>query len=267
MTAAQDPGQEAARGAANRESADAAARDAAAQEGVRTGNTVPEPSVTSMFDSIAPVYDRMNTLMTAGMDGRWRRAAVRAANLSKGGTALDVACGTGKLTAALAAKVGPEGRVEGVDLSPAMLDEAQRAFGAMPGIEFVLGNALSLPVADRSFDAATIAFGLRNLASFEDGFREMARAVRSGGRVVCLELSVPRPRFMGRFYVALFRITAPFIGALFRRRAAYAYLPSSLEGFPPAEEIAATMRRVGLKDVRFQRLGLGSVALHWGTVA
>ncbi len=268
MTAAQDPGQEAARGAANRESADTAgAREAAAQEVVRTGNTVPEPSVTSMFDSIAPVYDRMNTLMTAGMDGRWRRAAVRAANLSKGGTALDVACGTGKLTAALAAKVGPEGRVEGVDLSPAMLDEARRAFGAMRGIEFVLGNALSLPVADRSFDAATIAFGLRNLASFEDGFREMARAVRSGGRVVCLELSVPRPRFMGRFYVALFRITAPFIGALFRRRAAYAYLPSSLKGFPPAEEIAATMRHVGLKDVGFKRLGLGTVALHWGTVA
>ena len=268
MTAAQDPGQEAARGAANRESADTAgAREAAAQEVVRTGNTVPEPSVTSMFDSIAPVYDRMNTLMTAGMDGRWRRAAVRAANLSKGGTALDVACGTGKLTAALAAKVGPEGRVEGVDLSPAMLDEARRAFGAMRGIEFVLGNALSLPVADRSFDAATIAFGLRNLASFEDGFREMARAVRSGGRVVCLELSVPRPRFMGRFYVALFRITAPFIGALFRRRAAYAYLPSSLKGFPPAEETAATMRHVGLKDVGFKRLGLGTVALHWGTVA
>jgi demethylmenaquinone methyltransferase/2-methoxy-6-polyprenyl-1,4-benzoquinol methylase len=268
VTAAQDPGPEAARGVANRESADtAAAREAVAQEAIRTGNTVPEPSVTSMFDSIAPVYDRMNTLMTAGMDGRWRRAAVRAANLSKGGTALDVACGTGKLTAALAAKVGPEGRVEGVDLSPAMLDEARRAFGSMPGVEFVLGNALSLPVADRSFDAATIAFGLRNLASFEDGFREMARAVRSGGRVVCLELSVPRPRFMGRFYVALFRITAPFIGALFRRRAAYAYLPSSLKGFPPAEEIAATMRRVGLEDVRFKRLGLGSVALHWGTVA
>jgi len=95
----------------------------------------------------------------------------------------------------------------------------------------------------------------------------MARAVRSGGRVVCLELSVPRPRFMGRFYVALFRITAPFIGALFRRRAAYAYLPSSLKGFPPAEEIAATMRHVGLKDVGFKRLGLGTVALHWGTVA
>ena len=267
MTGAHQPGSE-AREATSRDSAgSAAARDAAAEEAIRTGNTVPEPSVTFMFDSIAPVYDRMNTLMTAGMDGRWRRAAVRAASLSKDGAALDVACGTGKLTAALAAEVGPAGRVVGVDLSPAMLDEARRAFGQLPGVEFVLGNALSLPVGDGSFDAATIAFGLRNLASFEDGFLEMARAVRSGGRVVCLELSVPRPRFMGRAYVALFRVTAPFIGALFRRRAAYAYLPSSLKGFPPAEEIAATMRRVGLKDVRFKRLALGTVALHWGTVA
>jgi len=228
---------------------------------------VPEPSVTSMFDSIAPVYDRMNTVMTAGMDGRWRRAAVRAARLSKGGSALDVACGTGKLTAALAGAVGPEGRVVGVDLSPAMLDEARRAFGEMPGVEFVLGNALALPVDDGKFDAATIAFGLRNLASFEDGFREMARIVRSGGRVVCLELSVPRPRFMGRVYIGLFRVTAPFIGALFRRRAAYAYLPTSLNGFPAPEEIAATMRRVGLKEVTFKRLAMGSVALHSGTVA
>jgi demethylmenaquinone methyltransferase / 2-methoxy-6-polyprenyl-1,4-benzoquinol methylase len=241
--------------------------EARAEEMSRTGNAVPEPSVTTMFDSIAPVYDRMNTLMTAGMDGRWRRAAVRAARLSSGGSALDVACGTGKLTAALAGAVGPEGRVVGVDLSAAMLDEARRAFGEMPGVEFVLGNALALPVTDGSFDAATIAFGLRNLASFEDGFREMVRAVRSGGRVVCLELSVPRPRFMGRVYIGLFRVTAPILGALFRHRAAYAYLPSSLDGFPAAEEIAATMRQVGLKDVTFKRLALGTVALHSGTVA
>jgi demethylmenaquinone methyltransferase/2-methoxy-6-polyprenyl-1,4-benzoquinol methylase len=247
--------------------AESAGAEAGAREVSRTGNTVPEPSVTSMFDSIAPVYDRMNTLMTAGMDGRWRRAAVRAARLSNGGSALDIACGTGKLTAALAGAVGPSGRVVGIDLSPAMLDEARRAFGEMPGVEFVLGNALALPVPDASFDAATIAFGLRNLASFEDGFREMARTVRSGGRVVCLELSVPRPRFMGRVYVGLFRITAPLIGTLFRRRAAYAYLPSSLNGFPAPEEIAETMRRVGLLEVKFKRLALGSVALHSGTVA
>jgi demethylmenaquinone methyltransferase/2-methoxy-6-polyprenyl-1,4-benzoquinol methylase len=220
-----------------------------------------------MFDSIAPVYDRMNTLMTAGLDGRWRRAAVRAAGLSAGGSALDVACGTGKLTAALAKAVGPEGRVVGIDLSQAMLDEAERVYGELPGVEFRLGNALALPVDDGSFDAATISFGLRNLSSFEDGLREMARAVRSGGRVVCLELSVPRPRFMGRVYRGLFRVTAPVAGAVFRRRAAYSYLPKSLEGFPAAEEIAATMRNAGLHDVSFRRLAMGAVALHVGTVA
>jgi demethylmenaquinone methyltransferase/2-methoxy-6-polyprenyl-1,4-benzoquinol methylase len=245
----------------------AAPEDATTNATSRSGNPVPEPRVATMFDSIAPVYDRMNTLMTAGLDGRWRRAAVRAAGLSRGGTALDVACGTGKLTAALAGAVGPEGRVVGVDISAAMLDEARRAVGDLPGVEFMPGNALALPFENGSFDAATSAFGLRNLASFEDGFREMARAVRSGGRVVCLELSVPRPRFMGRVYTGVFRITAPVIGTLFRRRAAYSYLPHSLDGFPAAEELAATMRRVGLRDVSFKRLALGAVALHVGTVA
>jgi demethylmenaquinone methyltransferase/2-methoxy-6-polyprenyl-1,4-benzoquinol methylase len=233
----------------------------------RSGNVVPEPRVTTMFDSIAPVYDRMNTLMTAGLDGRWRSAAVRAARLSRGNAALDVACGTGKLAAALAGAVGPTGKVIGIDLSEAMLDEARRAFGTLASVEFRIGNALALPVEDGSFDAATIAFGLRNLSSFEDGFREMARAVRSGGRVVCLELSVPRPRAAGRIYTAGFRVTAPIMGAIFRRRAAYSYLPQSLDGFPAAEEIAETMRRAGLRDVRFKRLALGVVALHVGIVA
>jgi len=233
----------------------------------RGGNTVPEARVTGMFDAIAPVYDRVNTLMTGGLDGRWRRSAVKAARLSRGNRALDVACGTGKLTAALSRAVGPGGGVVGVDLSPEMLVEARRAFGDLPGVEFVLGNALALPVDDNSFDAATIAFGLRNLASFEDGFREMARVVRSGGRVVCLELSVPPRRLLGRLYSGVFRISAPAMGAIFRKRAAYAYLPHSLEDFPAAEELAATMERAGLRDVTFRRLAFGAVALHVGTVA
>ena len=139
------------------------------------------------------------------------------AKLSRGDAALDVARGTGKLTAALAGAVGPAGRVVGVDLSSAMLVEARRAFGELANVEFRIGDALALPVDEGSFDAATIAFGLRNLASFEDGFREMARVVRSGGRVVCLELSVPRPRVAGRIYTAGFRATAPIMGTLFRR--------------------------------------------------
>jgi demethylmenaquinone methyltransferase / 2-methoxy-6-polyprenyl-1,4-benzoquinol methylase len=243
------------------------AAGADADAGSRTGNFVPETRVTAMFDAIAPVYDRMNTLMTAGLDGRWRRAAVRAACVEADGKALDVACGTGKLTFALADVTGPGGRVVGVDLAPAMLEEARRACGDRKGVEFELANALALPFEPGTFDASTIAFGMRNLSSFEAGFAEMARVVRSGGKVVCLELSVPRPRWFGRLYVAVFRITAPAMGTLFRRRFAYEYLPHSLDGFPDPREIAATMRRVGLKDVRFKRLALGAVAVHVGTVA
>jgi demethylmenaquinone methyltransferase/2-methoxy-6-polyprenyl-1,4-benzoquinol methylase len=208
----------------------------------------------------------MNTIMTAGLDGRWRRAAVRAARVSSGGSALDVACGTGKLTAALAAAVGPSGRVVGVDLSTAMLEQARRAFGELRQVEFVAGNALALPFEADCFDAATIAFGLRNLASFEDGFREMARVVRPGGRVVCLELTTPRPRIAGRLYSAVFGRMAPFVGTAFGKRQAYSYLPHSLEGFPSAEELAETMRRVGLANVTVRRLALGAVALHSGEV-
>jgi demethylmenaquinone methyltransferase / 2-methoxy-6-polyprenyl-1,4-benzoquinol methylase len=232
----------------------------------RRGNSVPEPSVTSLFDSIAPVYDRMNTMMTAGLDGRWRKAAVRASRLRPGNAALDVACGTGKLTGELAVVVGERGRVVGVDISEPMLEEARKSLAEMPWVELRQGNALALPVEDGAFDVATIAFGLRNLSDFEAGFREMARTVRPGGRVVCLELSVPRSRNAGRLYTTIFRLSAPAMGTLFRRRSAYAYLPHSLEGFPGAEEMAAVMRRAGLTDVRFKRLGLGTVALHVGVV-
>jgi demethylmenaquinone methyltransferase/2-methoxy-6-polyprenyl-1,4-benzoquinol methylase len=235
--------------------------------GSRRGNDTPEPRVTAMFDAIAPVYDRMNTLMTAGLDEGWRRKAVKAAALHPGGSAIDVACGTGKLTFALARVTGPGGHVVGIDLAPAMLVEARRAWADQPGVTFELGNALALPFPEGTFDAATIAFGMRNLASFEEGFAELARVVRSGGKVVCLELSTPRPRWFGRLYLGVFHLFAPALGTLFRRRSAYAYLPRSLEGFPDPREIAATMRRVGLRDVRVNRLALGAVALHVGTVA
>jgi demethylmenaquinone methyltransferase/2-methoxy-6-polyprenyl-1,4-benzoquinol methylase len=232
----------------------------------RDGNAVPEQRVTAMFDAIAPVYDRMNTLMTAGLDGSWRRKAVRATRLRRGGSALDVACGTGKLTFDLADVAGPDGTVVGVDLSPAMLEEARKICRDRCGVRFELANALELPFPDGTFDAATIAFGMRNLASYRDGFAEMARVVRSGGRVVCLELSTPRPRWFGRLYLGVFRMFAPALGTLFRRRSAYAYLPQSLEGFPDPHKIASTMREVGLLEVGFKRLALGAVAIHVGTV-
>jgi demethylmenaquinone methyltransferase/2-methoxy-6-polyprenyl-1,4-benzoquinol methylase len=179
---------------------------------------------------------------------------------------LDVACGTGKLTCALAVAVGPAGRVVGVDLAPVMVEEARRACSDVAQVEFSVGNALALPFETGTFDAATIAFGLRNLASFENGFREMARVVRPGGRVVCLELTTPRPRVFGRLYSALFGRMAPFVGTAFGRRDAYAYLPHSLQGFPAPEELAETMRAAGLVNVTVRRLALGAVALHTGEV-
>ena len=219
-----------------------------------------------MFDEIAPVYDRMNTLMTFGSDRRWRKAAVAAAAVGYGDTVVDVACGTGKLAAELANVVGPFGHVLGVDLSPGMIAAARGAHRDIVQLEFAVGDALRLPGSDGSFDAATIAFGLRNLPDYAGGFRELRRVVRPGGRVVCLELTTPRPRWWGAVYLATFRRLAPLLGSLFGRTSAYRYLPASLEGFPDPARIAATMREVGLEAVAFRRLGLGAVALHVGTV-
>jgi demethylmenaquinone methyltransferase/2-methoxy-6-polyprenyl-1,4-benzoquinol methylase len=232
----------------------------------RTGNRVPETQVAATFDEIAPVYDRMNTVMTLGADGRWRDAAVRASGVGEGASIIDVACGTGKLSCMLADCVGPFGRVLGVDLSPAMIELATRRNRDLVQLEFRIANALALPASDGEFDSATIAFGLRNLADYEAGFREMRRVVRPGGTVVCLELSLPRPRAWAVVYHGLFRRAAPLLGGLFRHRAAYRYLPASLDGFPEPRELAATMRRAGLVDVSWRRLALGTVALHRGRV-
>jgi demethylmenaquinone methyltransferase/2-methoxy-6-polyprenyl-1,4-benzoquinol methylase len=220
-----------------------------------------------MFDQIAPVYDRLNTLMTLGADERWRRQACRAAELKRGDAVLDVCCGTGKLAALLAAEVGPFGEVEAVDLSAVMIEQAEQAHHALVQLRFSVADALELPYPDDRFDAATIAFGLRNLADFEGGFRELARVVKPGGRVVCLELSLPRRRTWARLFRAVFRRLAPVAASLAGgRRSAYEYLPASLDGFPSPERLAETMRSAGLTDVRFRRLSTGVVALHRGRV-
>ncbi len=232
----------------------------------RSGNPVPEADVAAMFDDIAPVYDRLNTIMTAGADGRWRKAALASTDLRPGDSAIDVACGTGKLTRALAARVGPFGRVVGVDLAPAMVAAASQASTDLVQVEYLVASALALPFPSGSFDAATIAFGLRNLADFEAGYRELARVVRPGGRVVCLELTVPRSRTWATTYLATFRRLAPLAAAAFGHGATYRYLPASLDGFPDPDALARTMTRAGLRRVGYRRLGLGAVALHVGVV-
>lgn len=233
----------------------------------RTGATLDESRMAEMFDAVAPVYDRVNSVMTLGIDARWRRRAVKETRLRQGDSAIDVCCGTGKLASLLSQAVGPFGRVEGIDLSPAMIEVAIDANHSLVQAHFQVGDALHLPFAEGEFDAATIAFGLRNLPDFASGFRELARVVRPGGRVVCLELSVPSSRAWGRVYHAAFRRTAPLAARLLGGPSeAYRYLPASLDAFPDADQLSEAMRAAGMVDVRDIRLATGAVSLHRGTI-
>ncbi len=180
-----------------------------------------------MFDRIAPVYDGMNAAISGFQEPRWRRRAVRSAALRPGMRALDIACGTGKV------------------------------------LIFEVGDALSLGVEDGAFDAATIAFGMRNLADYRQGFAEMWRAVRPGGRVVCLEIARPTSR-LGRVVQAWFDSVVPLIGRLVGQGAAYAYLVRSTKSYPSPKRISEIMTEVGLEQVRWSALSGGIVTIHVG---
>lgn len=227
------------------------------------GNPAPPERIRDMFDRIAGVYDGMNTLISGFQEPRWRRRAVREAALGPGMRALDVACGTGKVSADLAAAVAPGGEVVGVDISPRMIDRASERY-QRPGLTFVVGDALALPVGDATFDAATIAFGMRNLADYRQGFVELHRAVRPGGRVVCLEIARPR-RLLGRLIVRWFDRVVPIVGRLVGQGGAYAYLVRSVRSYPDPDRIAAIMAEAGLRDVRWTGLSGGIVTIHVGT--
>ena len=225
--------------------------------------TLQPDQVREMFDRITPAYDRMNRVMSMGLDGLWRARAVRCAGLAPGASALDVCCGTGDLAIELLDAVSSRGRVVGLDFSERMI-EAARAKSSQ--VEWIRGDALDLPFGDGEFDAATVGFGMRNLPDISRGFREMARVVRGGGRVVCLELTEP-PRLVAPFARLWTDRAVPLLGRMLARETdAYRYLPASVHRFPPAAELAAIMRDAGLLRVQYRRLSGGAVALHVGTV-
>jgi demethylmenaquinone methyltransferase / 2-methoxy-6-polyprenyl-1,4-benzoquinol methylase len=228
------------------------------------GNAASPAEVGAMFDRIAPVYDGMNAVISGFQEPRWRRRVVASTGLRSGMAAIDVATGTGKLAGSLADRVGPFGRVVGVDVSTGMLARARDAGADAPWLEFVVGDALALPAADAAFDAATIAFGMRNLPDYGRGFAEMARVIRPGGRIVCLEIARPRS-VTGRLGRLWFERAVPLIGRLVGHAEAYRYLVSSVRAYPTPEAVAEIMRRTGLVDVAWAPLSLGMVTLHVGT--
>jgi demethylmenaquinone methyltransferase / 2-methoxy-6-polyprenyl-1,4-benzoquinol methylase len=223
---------------------------------------LPEAQVRAMFDRIAGVYDRMNRIMTAGMDRRWRARAADLAAVGPGDRVLDVATGTGDLAVELAGRVGPAGEVVASDFSDAMLARA-RAKDAR--VRWEWADALALPHADGEFAAATVGFGARNFADLERGLSEMTRVVEPGGRVVVLEITTPQRPPLSTFFAVWFDRVVPALGRLAGDPDAYAYLPSSVKRFPVARELAATMARCGLRDVRWILTAGGIIAIHVGT--
>ena len=214
-----------------------------------------------MFDQIARFYDLLNTVLSAGRDAAWRRAAARATDLQPGDTALDVCTGTGKLARLLRRRVGASGRVTGVDFSDGMLAIARRH---VAGVEFRQGDATRLDgIDDASVDAVTIAFGLRNVVDRAAAVGEAFRVLRPGGRYVILEFAHVDAPLVGRLYGWYSTRVLPRIGsALNPRSSAYSYLPASIAAYPPAAEVSAWLRDAGFSAVRVRRMTLGIVTLH-----
>ena len=221
--------------------------------------------VRDMFDRIAGRYELLNAVMTAGLYKLWNRRVVRATGLRPGDSAIDLACGTGSLTRALAKTVGPAGSVLGVDFSAEMLRAAEARPAA--NVEYRLGDATDLAgVPSGRFDAATIAYGARNIPDLDRLFAEMARVLKPGGRVVCLEIARPTGRLSGAFYGLWFDRIVPKVGGMISGDPqAYSYLPESVKAFVAPNELAVIMERNGLQTVTWDRLGGGIITLHRGT--
>ncbi|HEY6538381.1 MAG TPA: bifunctional demethylmenaquinone methyltransferase/2-methoxy-6-polyprenyl-1,4-benzoquinol methylase UbiE [Candidatus Dormibacteraeota bacterium] len=222
----------------------------------------PEPdAIRGMFTGLARRYDILNTVLSQGQDRRWRRRAAQLTRVHRGDRVLDVCTGTGALAAQLRRLVGPTGEVVGVDLTEAMLAVAR---ARVEDVEFIAGDACRLPFPDAAFDAATMAFGLRNIADRPGAVRELARVLRPGGRAVILEFSQPLPLIRPAYAWYSRRVIPPVARGLLGRDSAYRYLTASIAAFVAPEVVSRWLREAGFATVRQYRMAAGIVALHQG---
>lgn len=223
--------------------------------------------VRQMFDSIAPAYDFMNRCMTMGIDKLWRRKAVRLVAKTHPQQLLDVATGTGDLAIQLCRGIGAK-KIVGIDLSNGMLEIGRRkvAEKGLDGvIELQQGDCLDLQFADGSFDAVTVAYGVRNFEHLEQGYAEMYRVLAPGGMLCVVELSTPTNPLIKFFYDIYTRRVIPFIGRSKSKDArAYSYLPESIAAVPQGESMLQIMRRVGFTDCRAIAMTFGTCSIYIG---
>lgn len=222
-----------------------------------------EKYIHSVFTRIAEYYDGMNRIISFNQDRKWRMEAARKMCILPGQVVLDCCCGTGALTCMLLPLVRENGKVIGIDFTVEMLKIAK---AKCPEAEYIHGNVLNLPFADNSFDAAAMAFALRNLANQEMAIREMVRVVKTGGSVVILELNRPSMFVFKQVFNLYFNHAVPFLGKLMKDSAdSYIYLPQSYSFLPSPDELLGTMEQAGLQNMRMQEMTGGVTAVFWGT--
>jgi demethylmenaquinone methyltransferase/2-methoxy-6-polyprenyl-1,4-benzoquinol methylase len=228
-----------------------------------------QPYVRRLFGRIAKVYDAMNFLMSFGLDRHWRKRTARYLALATGETGLDVGAGTADLSIAVIRRSGPGTKMIGMDITPEMLDIGRvklKKLGLQDQIELRVGDAEQIDLPDNSVDGCCSAFTVRNLTDLRQGFREMLRVVRPGGRVACLEISHPPGKIFGSLFHFYFYKLAPWFGTIIGKAfEEYHYLPHSLTTFPKAPELKRLMEEVGWQDVRYYYQNGGVVAIHVGT--
>ena len=221
--------------------------------------------IAAMFDRISPKYDALNHLLSFNIDKVWRRKTAKAVAKSHPNTILDLATGTADLAIAVA-KRDPQAHILGMDISEKMLDIGKEKVmhqNLANQIELRLGDAASLPFEDDSFDAITVAFGVRNFEDLGKGLSEISRVLKPGGQAVVLEFSMPERFPVKQFYRFYFKRLLPFIGRIVSKdKGAYTYLPNSVEKFPKPEVFSESLASFGLGKCQAKRLTMGIATLY-----